>query len=282
MTSLGCPFGCVYCAARHRPWRPRSAAHVVEELEWARARFGVRTFEIIDDVFNLDEARAIAFCERVAGLELSWSCVNGLRADRFSDAQARAMARAGCVQVGFGVESVDPEVLARSGKGETLDQIEWAVRTAHKHLREVCVFLIVGLPGSSEASDHAALRWVERMGVKAYFSYFVPESAGAAREAEEAFSSSTTTTSSSSSSSFAFFGSMAHPSDEAYPAERQRAVYEVARRLNREGYWRSGLPLAVARATLRAARLYDGWSWVNHLRHLGRRALPTLLRGEIQ
>ncbi|MDP2860297.1 MAG: hypothetical protein Q8N98_01125, partial [bacterium] len=36
LTSVGCPFQCVYCAARNRGWTPRSAKNCVEELKQAK------------------------------------------------------------------------------------------------------------------------------------------------------------------------------------------------------------------------------------------------------
>ena len=261
MTSLGCPFGCTFCAARRRPWRPRSAAHAARELARARERYGIRRFEIVDDVFNLDEKRVLDFCARVGPLGLRWACVNGIRADRLSERQARAMAAAGCEQVGFGVESTDPRVLRTIEKGESIEQIERAVGAATKHIPTVTAFFIIGLPGSTQASDRASLRWARERGVQAYCSFHVGGQA---------------------ESGSVFYGTEANPTAAAYDPGLQRQVYLESRRHNRKAYARRGLPLRVALSTLRAARHYDLRSWLNHSRHLARRGISLLRTGDIQ
>jgi radical SAM superfamily enzyme YgiQ (UPF0313 family) len=261
LTSLGCPHGCSYCAARQRRWHPRSPAHCVEELARAKRDYGIRSFEIVDDLFNMNEPRALEFCERVAPLGLSWSCANGIRADRFSEAQAKAMGMAGCTQVGFGIESVSPAVLQESRKGESLEQIESAVGWARKHIPEVCGFFIVGLPGATRETDLASVEWARKHGVRAYFSHFVPAPADAGA---------------------VFYGSASTAVSPSYPLEEQRQVYEIARRAIRTSYVERGVVRRVVATTLRGLPRYDWRSRGNHLRHLALRGWRMLRSGDIQ
>lgn len=261
MTSLGCPFGCAFCAARRRPWRPRSPGHVVAELARARRDWGIVSFEIIDDAFNVDKQRVLELCERVAPLGLRWSCTNGLRADRFDEEQARAMAAAGCVHVGFGVESTSDAVLERMGKGETFDHIQRAVAVAQQHLPRVSGFFIVGLPGSTRASDLASVRWAESIGLDAVFSLYLPDSG--------------------SSSDQVFYGSSVQARGDAYPRQQQLQVYARAKALKRRRY----RALVVGRAGLRTLEAMGraGWTGRANLVGLAARRLPgMMIRGEIQ
>jgi radical SAM superfamily enzyme YgiQ (UPF0313 family) len=174
MTSLGCPFQCIYCAARNRKWFPRTAKNCFEELKQAKEKWGIKTFEIIDDCFNIDKKRAIEFCDLIKPLGLKWHCVNGLRADRFDEDIAKAMAESGCRFVGFGIESTDPEVLNEIKKGETIEQIEKAIDTAKKYFRSVSGFFIIGLPKSTYEKDLESFRRALRKGINAHFSFYVP------------------------------------------------------------------------------------------------------------
>lgn len=261
MTSLGCPYGCAFCAARRRRWRPRSAAHTVGELELARKRWGIKSFEVIDDAFNVSRRRVLDICRRLAPLGLSWSCTNGLRADRFDDEVAAAMARSGCEHVGFGVESVDDDVLAGVGKGETFAQIERAVDVARRHLPRVSGFFIVGLPGSTRRSDLASVRWAERSGLDAVFSVHVPDPGASMGQV--------------------FYGATAEPRGLAYPARDQAEVYARAKRIKR-GRYHSMLTGGLARGLLGALRLAD-WQARLNLAAIGVSKLPGMvLKGEIQ
>jgi len=174
MTSKGCPYQCLYCAARDSKWQARSAANCYQELKSARDRWGIKSFSIIDDCFNIDRERVMELCDLIKPLKLSWSCANGLRADRFDESLAKEMKDAGCDYVGFGIESTDPQVLNMIKKGEDMDTIALAVDTAKKYFDNVNGYFIIGLPGSSYARDLSSLRWAEGKHINAFFSYYLP------------------------------------------------------------------------------------------------------------
>lgn len=264
MSSQGCPYGCVFCASRRRKWMARSPEHCCEELRRARDHYGIRRFEIIDDAFNIDRGRVLDFCEKVAPLNLLWSCPNGIRADRFDEEQARAMRRAGCTHVGFGVESIDPAVLKGIRKGERYEEMERAVDIAVRHFPDVHGFFICGLPGSSFESDMAGLQWAKRKGIRPCFSFFVPSLNGSPPEGA------------------IFTGGRARPRSPAYPPEKQRKVYRLARKEMRRSYFKRNLFFAVAWSTLRALPKYNRNSLHTHVRLLASRFFSVLCRGEIQ
>lgn len=174
MTSLGCPYQCMYCLSRCRKWQKRSARNCYEELKQAKEKYCIRQFSIVDDCFNADKERLIEFCNLVKKLKLKWLCTNGLRADRFDEDIAKAMSEAGCMHVGFGAECLDDSVLKNIKKGLSVEQIKKAVKIAKKYFREVHCFFIIGLPGSSYEKDINSLRWVIREGISGHFSCYVP------------------------------------------------------------------------------------------------------------
>jgi hypothetical protein len=213
MTSRGCPFSCTYCMSRNRKWFPRSAGNCAAELQQARDRWGIKSFTILDDCFNFRKDRVLEFCERVAPLNLEWFCTNGLRADRFDEEMAVALRAAGCSTVGFGIESSDPIVLESIKKGETIEQIECAVDIARRYFRSVAGFLIIGLPGSSYASDMRTLRWTLGKGIYPHFSLYLPFDETSATDAT-------------------FYGDNVTPGGHAYPVAEQSKVYDLTRGLN--------------------------------------------------
>ncbi len=251
MTSTGCPFGCTYCAARRTRWQARSPAHCVEELRWAQKHYGIQRFQVMDDCFNVDIERAIAFCESVAPLQLTWGCANGLRADRFNAELAQALAASGCRHISFGIESSDPAVLQAIQKGETIEQIEEAVALAQRYLGAVSGFFILGLPGSSYESDLASIRWALRHHVIAHFSYYVPV------EQE---------------TDVPFYGPGAAPRSTAYSPALQKKLYELT------ACWRGGEPVrrfAYLRLLWTADRREFWRTLAARVRALGRRLLPA-------
>jgi radical SAM superfamily enzyme YgiQ (UPF0313 family) len=208
MTSQGCPFQCVYCASRNRRWLARSAENSVEELKQAREKWKIKSFDIIDDCFNINKDRLLKFCKLVKPLRLSWTCANGLRADLFDEEIAKAVTEAGCKHISFGVESSDLDVLKRIKKGETVEQIERAIKIAKRYAKSVSGFFIIGLPGSSYEKDLQSLKWSQRMGILAHFSYYVPS---------EKFLLPNSV----------FYGGQAEPCGDVYEKGLQRKLYKM-------------------------------------------------------
>lgn len=205
LTSVGCPFQCVYCAARNRAWKARSPKNCVEELKQAKKKYDIVSFEVLDDAFNVDKKRVLEFCRQVLPLGLRWICANGLRADLFDEDEAKAMASAGCDSVSFGVESSDPEVLNNIKKGETIEQIIRAIDISQKYFKNVNGFFILGLPGSTYEKDLKSIEWMIKKKITGVFSYYVPFQ----------------------TYDDMFYGVKARPQSKEYSLDKQKKIYQM-------------------------------------------------------
>jgi len=212
MTSQGCPYACLYCSSRQRKWRARSAENCFAELSLVKEKWGIKSFAVLDDCFNIDKKRVIDFARLIKPLGLNWICANGLRADRFDEEMAKAMAESGCQYVSFGIESIVPEILEAIQKGESAEQIEKAIDIAKAHFRGVNGFFIIGLPKSSYKNDLFSLAWAEKKKINAHFSYYIPYEQ-VPRDDN------------------IFYGEGAHPVSREYPQELQEKVYQMTRRM---------------------------------------------------
>lgn len=179
VTSRGCPYKCTYCSVSRISGdrvRTRSAAHVVAELSWARNRYGATAFEVVDDSFNVDMDRAKAICRLLIEqrLEMSWSCPNGIRADRIDAELAALMSESGCNSVMVGVETADPELLSSIKKGESLEAIERGIALLKEGGLGVGGFFIIGLPGDCFRAQEQSVEFARRTGISAHFNMLVP------------------------------------------------------------------------------------------------------------
>ena len=179
VTSRGCVYKCTYCSVPKisgRKVRKRSPENIIEELRRAKKQYGSHRFNIIDDVFNIDMDRCKDFCFALIekNLSMTWSCPNGLRADRIDEELAELMFKSGCQSVMLGVESIDPEVLKAIRKGETIEDIEKGIRTFQKAGIIVGGYFIIGLPGDSMESEKKAVEFTNKLGINAHFNMLVP------------------------------------------------------------------------------------------------------------
>jgi anaerobic magnesium-protoporphyrin IX monomethyl ester cyclase len=157
ITTLGCPFGCDFCS---RPVfgsvvRRRPLDGVFAEIEQLR-ELGYDSLWIADDTFTLSRTYLEEFCARMAGGEMTWSCLS--RADGIDEATVRMMKEAGCRRVYLGLESGSQSTLTLMNKKITVEEGVEAVRRYREGGIEVAGFFIVGYPGETLSSIEATFR----------------------------------------------------------------------------------------------------------------------------
>ncbi|MCX5641788.1 MAG: radical SAM protein [Candidatus Omnitrophica bacterium] len=170
LTSRGCPYACIYCCVgllSGKKWRGRNPEKVIEELKIAQKRYGIRTFEILDDNFTLEPERAKMFCALLIkeNLKLQWYCHNGIRADKIDLELARLMRKAGCTSVAVGIESGDENIFNSIRKGETLEDIVRGVKLIKQAGMRVVGYFIIGLPGDSLESIRRTIQFQQKLGL---------------------------------------------------------------------------------------------------------------------
>lgn len=173
----GCPYNCNFCSTSNmfqRTYRVKSPARLVDEIEWTIARTGGTRFELLHDNLAANKQHMLALCEEIRrrNLDIEWSCTS--RPDNMSEELAEVMFLAGCAQVFFGVESLDPARQQWTGKKLKPPRIEAAVAAVGRHHISPTVGIIVGFPDERDeelnATVEAAFRWVTEPEVQAVVS----------------------------------------------------------------------------------------------------------------
>lgn len=166
LTYRGCPMRCSFCInPQGTRTRRRSPVKVVDEMARLADVFGIRGIDIRDNLFGLNRKHALAVCEEIAerSLDVIWGCWTG---GHLVDAKlAQRMKEAGCVHVGFGVESGDDGVLARSYRGFTTAQHQAGIDALKAAGMRVHAFFLIGLPGESADSVQRTVEFARRCGV---------------------------------------------------------------------------------------------------------------------
>jgi len=127
ITARGCPFKCNFCYRMEPGVRLRSVELVKEEIRRLKQYFGITYVAFHDELFMVSSKRAIEISEAIADFKINWSCFGRLN---FATKETiRTMKRAGCVFIGYGIESMDDDVLKNMNKKLTVDQIEKGIET---------------------------------------------------------------------------------------------------------------------------------------------------------
>ena len=133
-TSRGCPYSCIFCERREilgNKFRVHSAKYVVDEIEHLMTEYGIKEIFFYDDTFTLDRRRVEGICNELIArnVKLSWNISTHVgTVDR---ELLRLMAKAGCWQIAYGIETGDPRVMQDIMKGTDIhtvrERIGWTV-----------------------------------------------------------------------------------------------------------------------------------------------------------
>lgn len=181
LASRGCPYSCFWCEVQARPnWLTRSPQVVVDEVAELHRRFGARTFFLADPLFGVRRSWVLDFCARLrdAVLPIRWSCMT--RTDHADPELMQAMADAGCINVLFGVESLNPYALERAGKALDPATVGPAIQAAQAAGLEAVVSVMIGLPGDTPGGVERTLDGVIAMEPD-YAQFFVVQVPPAAK-----------------------------------------------------------------------------------------------------
>ena len=164
-TSRGCTAKCSFCFNPNiwRQWRGRSADSVVTELIHLYG-MGRRKFYFTDDHFVADRQRVIDICKSITStsMKIRWFC--SARADGVDPEMLRWMKKAGCYQIGYGIESVSPVILEsiHKGDGPHVEIVERAIRETKEAGIETMAAMMTGNIGETDETVMESADFLKR------------------------------------------------------------------------------------------------------------------------
>ncbi|RAU21844.1 radical SAM protein [Paramagnetospirillum kuznetsovii] len=169
--SRGCVFTCDFCASKitmAKGYRKKSPERCAAEVKHMHD-LGFREFMLADDIFTSDQKWARAVCEAIiaTGVDMAWTCTNGIRVESADEDLFRIMRRAGCYRVSFGFESGNNEVLAQFGKGgrASIEQGKAAVTMARRAGIDTNGFFLLGLSPDTEQTMRETIDFARQIPV---------------------------------------------------------------------------------------------------------------------
>ncbi|MDP2666529.1 MAG: radical SAM protein [Candidatus Diapherotrites archaeon] len=156
--SRGCPARCTFCAIpsvwryneTKKPIRFRSPKAVVDEVEHLVKKYKVDAIYFYDDDFCVWKEHVIKICQEFIsrGLPFVWGCET--RVDKVDDELMGWMAKAGCIQIDFGVESGSQKMLDAVNKNCKVADIHTAFDLCKKYGIRTFANMMYNLPGETE------------------------------------------------------------------------------------------------------------------------------------
>lgn len=132
-TSRGCPYACTFCSVSPmfgRRYRFRTTESVIQEL----SRFKHKTIFFYDDNFGANRVRTKELLNQMIEHKITPRWIAQVRADVAKDEElVELMARAKCLQLCIGFESVNAETLKRYNKRQTPEDVKSCIEVLHKY-----------------------------------------------------------------------------------------------------------------------------------------------------
>ncbi len=166
-TKRGCANRCIYCVepcAKGGSVRPRHPEQVIDEIKDLLEQ-GVDVFHLCDSEFNLPPDHAHAVCAAIesAGLggRIRWYAY--AYPVPFDLELARAMARAGCAGINFGVDHTVPAMIRQLGRNYGPEDLETTAQACRDAGLAVMFDMLLGAPGETRESLALAIETMRRI-----------------------------------------------------------------------------------------------------------------------
>lgn len=143
LTARACPFKCTFCFhSSGRKYTERSLDDVFGEIDYHLKKFKANFIMILDEVFCPDENRMIEFCNRIKPYKVKWWCLSHIK--MFTPNRFSMMRDAGCVGIGYGIESMSNTVLKSMKKQNNPETVTKTLQQSYESKLDITGNFIFG------------------------------------------------------------------------------------------------------------------------------------------
>jgi len=164
ITSRGCPYRCIFCDRPNlgKVFRARSAENVVREMIECK-KMGINEILIYDDTFTVNRQRVLDICQEIQkrNLNIAWDI--RARVDTVDKEVLKALKKAGCQRIHYGVEGGTQKILNILRKGITLEQVEEAFELTKKIGIRTLGYFMIGNPTETKEDVLATINFAKKL-----------------------------------------------------------------------------------------------------------------------
>lgn len=151
-TARGCIARCTFCyhIFKDVPYRSRSVDSIMNEISSLIEKYNVNFISLWDELTFFSKEHAREFAKAILDRKLKFYWFANCRADLFNDENdteiIQMLLDAGCINMGYSLESASPEILKAMNKKITVEQFSYQTKLFQKVGLNVATSLVFGYP----------------------------------------------------------------------------------------------------------------------------------------
>jgi len=163
LTSRGCPFQCSFCSAPslNQKMRYRSPQNVYEEIKHCLDVYKLKQYRFSDEMFTANKEHVKKICELIKPLGIVWRI--SARVRPLDLETLKIMRKSGCVEISFGIESFDNDVLEMLNKKTTAEDNYKALQMARDAGFMTRALFMIRTPGQSKNTVAKNIEWLKKV-----------------------------------------------------------------------------------------------------------------------
>ena len=161
--SFGCPFSCSFCSNYTRgKVRRNSLKKISEEIDYLQKEYKVNGLALQDEIaIPLRHENAIDFLNMLKSKEIKWRGQIRVLEEKDYDLLDYAK-ESGLVELSFGLESVNQDVINIANKKIKVDDVENMIYACRDKGIKTRIYLLNGLPGEKESIVDETIDFIDR------------------------------------------------------------------------------------------------------------------------
>lgn len=157
----GCPYNCNYCSKTFQKLRLRSVDNIMAEIRELIEKYGINHLNFNDELLLVNKGRTFQLCDELKKLKITWSCQGHI--NQVNKEILAAMKDSGCIEVGYGVESISQSILDRMNKRVKSEKIVPVIKMTQEVGIKPIIQYMYGYPGENEETIKATFRFFKEI-----------------------------------------------------------------------------------------------------------------------
>lgn len=179
-TARGCAFNCTFCyhVFKRTPYRQRNPDSILAEIALLQERYGVNYINFWDELTLLTIPQTQRLVDAILGSGITFFWTAACRGNLFKKEHLnllKNMKRAGCIGLGFSLESANRDILKRMNKKLNPGEFAEQTRVLRKAGIVTWTSLVIGYPEENESTIHETFQFCYENDIYPSAGFLLPQ-----------------------------------------------------------------------------------------------------------